>query len=582
MGYVSFYGIYSFQYGILGEDITEKLENAAESHLDKLDRMFFERLSDLEILSSSPVFQSKGKNNTTLIQKELVNFIRKYPQYTSVSYFDTDRMFIASTGMARRIFKRHPFTEYWPAIYEGRDHIVNISRSSSLQEPTLHFANRVLDRKGNTLGVLVARVPVKELYGLMGDEKNVVRDTVKYKMDVLDRDGKILYSNHNRDAVLKAVDEDFDLIRKALPTVRSVGSLTEMHRFNHGNENKMLMVFAKEQGYRSFKGNNWILKVAQNSEVAFAPVAMLSRQVFIFLFCISLLGIVAILSVLLFTVVLPIRKLNRATSLLGQGELETRVTIESSDEIGKLGQSFNEMAANLKEAREQLAHAAETALARANLAERKIIKISEETQQQIGRELHDDLGQQLTGISFMAEVLRQHLKSQNHPDEATASKINELIKEAISKTNKLSHGLYPVEMKETELRAMLMHLASNTESIYRTECEFVCEGTPKINTPLTNANLFRIVQEAVHNAVKHSAASKITIGLYTTADTMTIEVTDNGCGIGNKAELEIKGGLGMHTMQYRASIINAALDIASLPSGGTRVAIRLSATSLAI
>lgn len=577
MGYISFYGIYSFQYDILEQDITEKLENAAESHLDKLDRMFYERLNDLDILSTSPVFVSKGRTAKQL-ELELEDFLGRYPQYASVSYFDMDRNVIAAAGVKRQVYKQHPLTEYWPAIYEGRDHIINISRSTSLQVPTLHLADRVIDPKGKTLGVLVARIPVDELYALMNEKVDAYGSAqTKYALDILDRDGTILYSNHNKEAVLNAIDEDFDLIREALPAVRSIGSLTEIHQEVHSAENQVLMVFAKEQGYRSFKGNGWILKIMHDSNAAFAPVSSLSRQVFFFLLGISIVGIVVILAILSYTVVRPIRKLNNATTQLGHGKLDTRVEIESSDEIGHLGQSFNAMASNLKDARAQLAHAAETALARANLAERKIIKISEETQQQIGRELHDDLGQQLTGVAFMAEVLRQHLRSQNHSSAESAAKITDLINEAIAKTHKLAHGLYPVEMKESELRAMLTRLASNTESIYRMECEFICEGEPVAHSPLTNTNLFRIAQEAVHNAVKHSAAKKITIRLITTADTTTLEVADNGRGIGNQADVEGKSGLGMHTMQYRASAINARLEIAGVSDGGTRISVSMRA-----
>lgn len=578
MGYVSYYGIYSFQYGILEREITEKLESTAGSHLDRIDRMFYERLNDLDILSTNPAFLSKNPS-VNQIRRELESFLIKYPQYASVSYFNFNRVIIATAGPSQGKFKQHPFTEYWPAIYEGRDHIVNISKSASLLIPTLHFADRVINNRGKTLGILVARVPVADFYELMEAKKDIHNTA---QVDILDSEGTILYSNHNTEAVLNSVDEDFEIIREALPAVQSVGSLTEIHQIKHSGENPMLMVFAKEQGYRSFKGNGWILKIADASDDSFAPVNNLSRQVFIFLMCISLIGIITILVVLTYTVILPIKKLNSATTQLGLGELDTRVSIESSDEIGKLGQSFNNMAANLKDARAQLAHAADTALARANLAERKIIKISEETQQQIGRELHDDLGQQLTGIAFMAEVLRQHLRSQNHADTETAAKITALINEAISKTNKLAHGLYPVEMKESGLRAMLARLANNTESIYQIECEFVCEGEPKIETPLTNTNLFRIVQEAVHNAVKHSAATKITLRMVTTADTMTIEIADNGRGIGNQTDFETRGGLGMHSMHYRASLLNASLNVANLSGGGTQVTIALSARTLSI
>jgi len=576
MGYISFYGIYTFQYGILEQDITEKLENAAEAHLDKLDRMFYERLSDLDILSTNPVFLAKG-HTAEQIHTELDRFLARYPQYTSVTYFNMDRAVIATAGPARKSYTQHPLTEYWPAVYEGRDHIVNISRSTSLQVPTLHLADRVIDAKGKTLGVLVARVPVDELYGLMQEKRDARGIPAKYAIDILDRDGTILYSNHNKEAVLSAVDEDYGLIREALPAVRSVGSLTEIHSMAHSMEEKVLMVFAKEQGYRSFHGNGWLLKIVHTTDEAFAPVYNLSRQVFLFLLAISIVGIVVILAILSYTVVRPIRKLNNATTLVGSGELNTRVAIESSDEIGKLAKSFNAMASKLKEAREQLATAAERALARANLAERKIIKISEETQQQIGRELHDDLGQQLTGVAFMAEVLRQRLRSQNHPDADSAAKITDLINEAIAKTHKLAHGLYPVEMKESELRAMLTRLAGNTGSIYEIACEFICEGEPVAYPPLTNTNLYRIAQEAVHNAVKHSAASKITVRLVTAPDGTTLEIIDNGRGIGDQSDSEGRRGLGMHTMQYRASTINATLNIAAMTGGGTRVSIGMPA-----
>jgi len=582
MGYISFYGIYSFQYDILEQDITEKLENAAESHLDKLDRMFYERLNDLEILSTNPVFLAKNAP-VAQVHRQLESFLIRYPQYASVSYFDMNRMLIASAGPSLGTYKRHPLTEYWPDILAGRDNVVNISMSASLKLPTLHFVNRVIDKKGKTLGVLVARIPSSELYGLMSESKDGNPVSAKYELDILDRAGTILYSNHDKDAILKGVDEDFELIREALPAVRTAGSLTEIHQQAHSMENKVLMVFAKEQGYRSFKGNNWILKIAHPAEDAFAPVAALSRQIFIFLLCVSLIGIATILTVLLVTVVRPIRKLNSATTRLGQGELNARVAVESSDEIGGLAKSFNAMAANLKDAREQLSQAADMALARARLAENKIIEVSEETQQQIGRELHDDLGQQLTGIAFMTEVLRQHLRSENHPEVENASKITSLVNEAIAKANNLAHGLHPVEMKESGLRPMLMRLAGNTKSIYGIDCEFTCncEDEPTMNAPLANTNLFRIVQEAVHNAVKHAAATKITINMVSTPETLSIDVIDNGRGIDARPDAETHNGLGMRTMQYRASLLKATLNIAGQPGGGTRVGIILSPRALA-
>lgn len=574
MGSISFYGIYHFQNDILEHEITEKLKNVAVAHLDRLDRMLFERLEDLDVLSTGSVIPFRN-STPEQINRALEKFLNRHPQYASVSFFDMNRMKIASVGSSKLVGQQHSLSEYWPAVYAGQDHIINVSVSESLRMPTVHIVDRVTDSEGNTLGILVARIPVEDLFEWVDEKRIAYSSYGNYKVDLLDQNGLILYSNHNKAAILNAVDDDFELLKNALPSVQSVGSQTHIHQPAHGAAYDELMIFAKEQGYRNFKGYNWILKIEYAGESAFAPVVDLSKQVFILLWIISLLGIATILSVLLFKVVRPINKLNNATNRVGKGKLDTRVKIESSDEIGKLARSFNEMASNLNDARTQLAHVAKTALTRANRAEREIINISEETQQRIGRELHDDLGQQLTGIAFMSEVLGQHLKSQSHPDAITALKITTLVNEAIAKTHKLAHGLYPVELKESGLCAMLMNLAGNTESIYQTQCEFICEGESRIDAPLPITNLFRIAQEAVHNAIKYSNATKITVKLISTPDTTTIEISDNGIGIGNLAEVTAQGGMGMHTMQYRASLLGATFNIKGLSGVGTCVTVSL-------
>lgn len=213
------------------------------------------------------------------------------------------------------------------------------------------------------------------------------------------------------------------------------------------------------------------------------------------------------------------------------------------------------------------------ALGRANIAERRIIGLSEDTQQRIGRELHDDLGQLLTGIAFMSELLFKNLTNQGHPEAQEASKITAFINEAISKTRNLAQGLYPVEMKEAGLPAMLENLAKNAEAIYPISCEFICENECRIDDPLAAINLFRIAQEAVNNAIKHGNPTKITLKLVSESTAITLEITDDGSGIKNLDGSDTKEGLGMHSMQYRASLLGGALHISALPGGGTSVTV---------
>lgn len=591
MGSVSFYGIYSFQYNILTKEITERLENVAISHLDELDRIFFERLDDLEILSETPAISSRS-STPAQIQVELEKFRRRFPHFVSVSYFDMNRIRVASAGSMKDVGEQHSLSGYWAEINDGKDHIVNISTSESLQVPTVHLVNRVKDGTG-TFGVLVARIPVDGLSDWLKVDDIAAIDYKKYLVSIMDKDGLILYSNYNKKAILNTVDDDFEIIEQKLESAQSAdgknliishgGSAIEKHGKNYLIENhggvSEILVFAKERGYQGYQGNGWILKIELATKDAFAPVAALGKEVATLLGVVFVVSAFVITYALFFTVIRPLEKLSSATTLLGEGYLNIKLAVESEDEIGKLAKSFNIMASKLRAAREELAQTAEMAINRASVAERKIINISEDTQQRIGQELHDDLGQQLTGIAFMSEVLFQNLKKQDHPDLMSAAKITVLINEAVLKTRKLAYGLYPVELQGAGLPAMLGEFTRNVESIYGIKCNFICDEAHHIDDliddPDIAIHLYRIVQESVNNAIKHGAATEINVQLRLEPTLITLEVSDNGSGITESSDSDIKEGLGMRSMQYRASLIGAAMCITPRPEGGTRVTLTL-------
>jgi len=227
-----------------------------------------------------------------------------------------------------------------------------------------------------------------------------------------------------------------------------------------------------------------------------------------------------------------------------------------------------------KHTEQALIHAhAETSAAqrRAIQAERNIVNISEQTQQKIGQELHDNLGQHLTGIAFLSEVLFQKLKDYGYPDMATPARITQLVNEAIAKTRTLAHGLYPVELKESGLVTMLEKLADHIQTIYGIECHLICQGE-WVSDAEENIHLFRIAQEAINNAIRHGAASRIAIQLTRSLQARTLEITDNGVGM---QDSEKKDGIGLKTMRYRASLLAANCEILQPREGGTAVLINL-------
>jgi len=228
-----------------------------------------------------------------------------------------------------------------------------------------------------------------------------------------------------------------------------------------------------------------------------------------------------------------------------------------------------------EDARQRADKQTAVALARAGVAERNLLSISEETQQRIGRELHDDLGQHLMGVAFMSEVLFQKLKDAGQEEMQDAAKITTLVNEAMSRTRLLAHGLYPAELSEKGLCQMMEKFAGYVEGIYQVECDFLCDPDFRVDDPEVAINLFRIAQEAVTNAVKHGHAKHIVLRLAARQpDDMLVEILDDGCGIAETDATEASG-LGMRSMRYRAEIIGAAIEVAARDGSGTRVAVSL-------
>lgn len=202
--------------------------------------------------------------------------------------------------------------------------------------------------------------------------------------------------------------------------------------------------------------------------------------------------------------------------------------------------------------------------------EKEILEISEREQQRIGRNLHDDLGQRLVGISYMSHQLAGALQAISSPEAGQATKITALLNDALSLTRSLARGLHPVALKSGGLIAALADLADRTAGMYQVTCHFESpEGEPPL-TDTAATHLYRIAREAVTNAVNHGQADKIRIALGVAAGLVELRVADNGCGMPRLSPR--RKGMGLRIMNYRADVIGATLVFSTPESGGTLVA----------
>lgn len=201
--------------------------------------------------------------------------------------------------------------------------------------------------------------------------------------------------------------------------------------------------------------------------------------------------------------------------------------------------------------------------------EREVLRISEDEQQRIGGELHEGICQELIASGFAAKGLQRLLERESHPLALPMAELTSAITKTATHTRQLAHGMNPVVKAGDGLEHALRELAAATRERYHLQCQFECDAPVDIKDPLVSIQLFRIAQEAVHNAANHSKGTRIDLKLRETDFDIRLGVVDNGCGLPTDVDSSL--GFGLRSMKYRASLIHGHLTIQNRGGGGTEV-----------
>ncbi len=199
--------------------------------------------------------------------------------------------------------------------------------------------------------------------------------------------------------------------------------------------------------------------------------------------------------------------------------------------------------------------------------EREILEIGAREQSRIGRELHDSLGQYLTGISFLAKSLKVRLAGQSAAETRAAERIAQAASDAVEQVKALAAGLVPAELLSNGLPAALRALCAQAEKTLGLDCALSC---PKPVAGMEDASLlhlYRIAQEAVNNAAKHADARTVRVHLREADGRVILQVVDDGKGIRRGKHR----GLGLKIMEHRARMLGGAFEVKRRPGGGTVV-----------
>jgi signal transduction histidine kinase len=201
--------------------------------------------------------------------------------------------------------------------------------------------------------------------------------------------------------------------------------------------------------------------------------------------------------------------------------------------------------------------------------EREILEAGEGERRRIGRDLHDSLGQLLTGTALAGQVLHEKLAARESGEAGDAARIVSLVEEAIELTRGLARGLDPVEIAAGGLPQGLRELAARTSELMGTRCEYQGEESVVIEDSIAATHLYRIAQEAIHNAIKHGHAALIAVALEQSGERLRLTVRDDGAGVPDPPPL--RAGMGLRIMARRAQMIGGTLEVRRSAPRGTLV-----------
>jgi diguanylate cyclase (GGDEF)-like protein len=341
---------------LLESQIKEKFMAVSTYAMEKVHRLFSRRYEDLAKLAQDPVLVSPRSSPLRISAKlkEYERHFETYVPYASLSFFDLHGKRIAGTE-ANGFWARRAFPGNGTGWTQGRTFLLEAAPSDAQNGKALHLAHVVRDANGVPVGIIIADLPVESLQQVVKHPLGLFRVNNESNVDLVDAKGRILFSTHDKQGILRDISPLYDIARKARPESGIAGT-TLVPRLP-GKRDREIVVFAREAGDATFPGNDWTLIMSLPERAALAPLlALKNRLALVFVGIAGIaIGIVLMLSR---TITRPLEKLHRAIGEVGKGNLDAVVEVSTYDEIGQLSTVFNRMVAELKRSHGQLRDAA--------------------------------------------------------------------------------------------------------------------------------------------------------------------------------------------------------------------------------
>jgi signal transduction histidine kinase len=302
----------------------------------------------------------------------------------------------------------------------------------------------------------------------------------------------------------------------------------------------------------TIEGLEWAVLAEIDVQEAMIPIYNVRNNIIFLSLLIALLlvGVVAILSNM---IAAPIIKLKQETEKVSKGNYGKIIDDSRQDEIGDLISSFNHMTIQLKEQAERLEMERVLRLS-------SMIDGQEMERQRLSRELHDSLGQLMLAIKMKLE---RALRVDNEKSREILIETQALFSSTIQEIRDISNNLRPAVLSEFGLVTGLRNLVSEIGKTSDVEISFNCENTQEKFGEKIDTYLYRITQESINNALKHSKASKIRVDFFEKDNELELSISDDGTGF----KENVKMGNGVSNMRERTNLLNGVFQLSANSNG---------------
>ena len=205
----------------------------------------------------------------------------------------------------------------------------------------------------------------------------------------------------------------------------------------------------------------------------------------------------------------------------------------------------------------------------------RLQSLLEEEKTRISREIHDELGQSLTALKLDLSLIRRSLDSDGLAEQsAEVHKIERAVNRVIRTVRRISTELRPGILDELGVAAAIEWMARDFKNRTGIDCKVTIQAVDKISDTVRTTAIFRIVQEALTNVMRHAAASQVNVSLEKKDDILVLEVRDNGIGVMEGRFFDSKS-LGLVGIRERVLLLGGEAVIRGKPGEGTLVRVTL-------